>query len=79
MGEEEDLDLLVQDGHAAESASDDVMTAATEGCATDRSGYAESTGRAGGEAATPSPGQVLALAASAGSDWKVGCVANAHS
>lgn len=64
----------VQDGQAVESASEEVATGAMDGYATHRSSYAETTDRAECEAAMPLPGQVLALAASAGSDWKVGCV-----
>ena len=48
-----------------------------DGCATDRSSYTETSGRAECEAAVtaagaPSTGQVLALAGSAGADWRVG-------
>lgn len=47
-----------------------------DGCATDRSSYSETSGRAECEAAVPaaaapSVGQVLALAGSAGTDWRV--------
>lgn len=57
----------------ADSWGHDVTAAAADLCATDRSSYSETAGRAECEAAAvaPSAGQVLALAASTGTDWKV--------
>ena len=69
--------LLFQGVNAAESPCRDAVSAAIDGCATDRSSYSETSGRAECEAAVPSAaapsvGQVLALAGAAGTDWRVG-------
>lgn len=64
--------LLVQGGNAAESSGLDAISAAMDGCATDRSSYTDTSGRAECEAAAPSAGHVLALAGSTGTDWRVG-------
>ena len=61
--------MLAQAGHTAESSSYNV-TAAASSAVSDRHSYAEPSGQAEPELALTA-GHVLALAASAGSDWKV--------